>query len=252
MHRRGSDNRFDLSSEQIVRFLDSWSKWNIVATPLDDSGNWTLSPIPCLRLLGADGDAVTGDIVEANLLVVSAISAAGTIPGRTSLQKVCYFANFRLGGRVFFFAHYFGPYSPEVARAATELVSSRLVQDRVESGSLSEPWVTTKGRLITEWERHNLTISPDGRRYLKSIQDERKPQIFHVRGIVKNLSKATDLDPSALALAAKVHFIAHSEGAQTWRQVKSKARAHGWDVADGDLKAALRTLARSGFKVTLK
>lgn len=183
---------------------------------------------------------------------MTSVDAAGTMPGRTSLQKVCYFANSRLRGNVFFFPHYFGPYSPDVARAATELVSSQLVQDQIESGSLSEPWITTKGRMITEWERHNLSISGDGRRYLKSIKDERRQEIYRVRGFVKHLRDATELDPSTLSLAAKVHFIVRAERAQTWRQVRSKGRAHGWTLSDDDLKAALRTLARSRFRVTLR
>jgi len=190
--------------------------------------------------------------VEASLLVISSIDAAGTMPGRTALQKVCYFANNRLRGTVFFFPHYFGPYSPEVARAATELVSSQLVRDQIESGTLSQPWVTTKGRQISEWERHNLSTSSDGRRYLKSVKDDRRKQIYHVRGIVKNLQTATELDPTSLSLAAKVHFLSSSEGARTWRQVRSKARAHGWTLDDDDLKVALRALARATFKVTLR
>lgn len=190
--------------------------------------------------------------MDASLLVLSAVVAAGKMPGRTSLQKVCYFANNRMRGRVYFFPHYFGPYSPEVARAATELVSSQLVTDQVESGSLSEPWTTTNGRLITDWERHNLSVSPDGRAFLRSVKGERRTLILQVRNIVKNLSEATDLDPTTLSAAAKIHFIVRSEGAKTWRQVRSRARAHEWKMTDGDIRAALSTLGRAGFRVTLR
>lgn len=189
--------------------------------------------------------------MEAGLLVLSAVNAAGVMPGRTALQKACYFANFRLGGTVFFFPHYFGPYSPEVARAATELVSSRLVRDEIDSGSLREPWVTNGGRLMTDWERHNLSTSRDGKRYLRSIRGEGRSQMERVERIVEALRTATELDPTALSLSAKVHFMVRTERATSWRRLKSKARQHGWEISDKQLRDALRTLSRAGFRVTI-
>jgi len=164
------------------------------------------------------------------LLVLLSAAPEGKVPGRTLLQKAVYFSLARLSSEVPFDAHYFGPYSVEVADSISSLVSLGFVE---ESQTLVYP-----GTL-----RYEYKLSEEGKEILELIevpQDVRATVEDTVRKIVCN-----DLWGSSLAVstAAKTHFILHKAGEKMdMESIAEYARGLGWKITPKQIESIVKLL----------
>lgn len=179
-------------------------------------------------------------------LILYITSKMGTIPGRTSLQKLCYFADLETSGAIPFKPHYYGPYSSEVANNADALLSYNYLDERKETGSLSSPWTTAGGTVITDWERRSYTITSDGDRYLSRLSYERRAELAKADKLLAALKEATNLDPTKLSTLAKVHFVVTHDGASRSDRaaILAAIKANGWKLSVIDVNRALKTLGQ--------
>jgi len=183
--------------------------------------------------------------MEATDLVLYVTSRVETVPGRTALQKLCYFVNVKSGAGVPFKAHYYGPYSPDIARATDSLLVFDLIEERKESGSLSSPWVNRQGAVITDWERRSYSLSVEGKAYWEKAPKEGKESLATADDLIEKLRKATRLDAKKLATLAKVHFLIDQNNlaADDIAGIISTAKDEGWRITEGGVRVALKSLA---------
>lgn len=179
--------------------------------------------------------------MDTYLLVLAAVKGVGTIPGRTALQKTCYFAKEKVGGNLAYFAHYFGPYSKAVAKARSDLVASNILREEVEVGKLTKPRQTEQD---TEkvWQRHNYVLTKEGTDLIDRLKDKLGGDFHTVQSYVKTIESATGMDLTRLAAAAKVHFVSIHEGAATIDEIVERASAHDWRLSTDDVSSAMDTL----------
>lgn len=178
--------------------------------------------------------------LQPNDLVLAIISEAGKVPGRTSLQKLCYFVNEELDAGVPFKAHYYGPYSEEIANAADVQVGAHLVHEEVERGQYFKAGKTR------EWARHSYSLTADGERYLDWLVRHSPVPKNEIRAVVSKLQAETSLDPDSLAKLAKVRFIADRlHGTSPHPVLVTRcAKQYGWRLAPSVVRQSLITLNR--------
>ncbi|RJP94109.1 MAG: hypothetical protein C4518_04050 [Desulfobacteraceae bacterium] len=157
------------------------------------------------------------------------------ITGRTALQKIVYFLSVIMDVNLGFNPHYYGPYSPKVAEANSELKELNYIKE-----DLSVYGYDHHGFEMTKYE---YSLTEDGFKLL-----ERKKKLFptqweKISKIADTISKAGTMHYMELAMAAKAHIIIAREGSPTNKEtIKSKAKELGWSIDDSSLDNALTFL----------
>lgn len=180
--------------------------------------------------------------MDSNDLVLSVVRGAGTVPGRTALQKLCYFANEKIDAGVAFKAHYYGPFSRSVATSTDLLVISSFLSEARATGALSHPSVDSIGAVKTEWEQHNYQITPDGEKYYLNRISKFKDAFHAVDSVVETLRRLTGLDASQLSEMAKVHYLEKHSPAQSVDDLVRAAEGYGWQLSAAAVEKALSRL----------
>lgn len=177
--------------------------------------------------------------MNSNELVLAVVSKARKVPGRTSLQKICYFANEFLRTQIAFRPHFFGPFSVDVADSANVLVSADLIDEQIESGTF------LKSGKAREWTRHTYSISQDGLKYLAWLEKRGPGLDPRLEEIVRRLKSLTDFDQDSLSKLAKVHYIRKELGRHSpnGSLITKRARELGWTLSASDVRLALSHLA---------
>lgn len=181
--------------------------------------------------------------MEVNALVLTIVEKAGQVPGRTSLQKLSYFANEILVAGIGFRPHYYGPYSPEIAGVADVLVAANLLKEDLVNGLYFR-----SGR-NREWTRHTYSLTEDGKKYLSWLSARGGFPEDEVRDLVEKLKAETNLDPENLSKLAKVRFISDQLGNRSPNpvEVSRTAKGLGWALPPAVARKSLITLDRLGL-----
>ncbi len=167
-------------------------------------------------------------------------AAGGKIQGRTKLQKTIYFLGLITGNLddLGYQAHYYGPYSAEVAEAVSTLEGIGFASSTVASvGSLDPQGF--------EIRRSDYALTEEGTRAA-----ERKattyPALFQrLREGVELLRRAGDLDYVRLSIAAKAYFLLRQKNAPVnEHELPLLARTFGWAVSEQQIRDGLEYLRR--------
>jgi len=169
-----------------------------------------------------EGKAMTTyDVVH---LVIHA--TGGTIQGRTKLQKVIYFVGVltdrlkQLGYR----AHYYGPYSSDVAGAIQELRSLGFLEQRTTG-------VGTTDNFGFEVTRYDYTLTDEGKQVAAEKAAAHAVEWDRIRKAVTAINAAPVQDYVRLAVAAKTHLLTQQAGSALEPDaLKAKAQEHGWSA----------------------
>lgn len=159
------------------------------------------------------------------------------ISGRTALQKIVYFLAVILEKDLGFKPHYYGPYSPKVAEANSELKELNYIN---EYGS-----VYGYDRQGFEMTKYDYSLTDDGYKLL-----ERKKKLFNkeweqISEIADRIKSAGNMHYMELAMAAKAYIILDREGGKTnMDTIKIKAKQLGWSIDDNSLDNALTFLEK--------
>ena len=168
--------------------------------------------------------------------ILLVVNACGSSPvGRTALQKLMYFAS-RLGVvDAGFNAHYYGPYSQEVANEVASLVDLDFLDEY--SGVVYASGNTGYSYRLTDEGRQVL---PDANGHKEMIER-----------IVSSAISHFSLNPRLLATAAKVHFIlAESEAPMMPQTIRQRAGNLGWDVDEPGIVKVIDYLKDLGLVKT--
>lgn len=162
--------------------------------------------------------------------------------GRTSLQKVAYFASIKTGIDLGHRAFYYGPYSSRVEEETDALVLSDLVTQSVTDLG----FVNKKG---FPGVRYSYALTEAGRERLTALE-ERDPELSNgLRQIVVNLKDTVgSLDQGLLSLAAKTYFItAEQDTALSVEQIQDLAKDKGWTLSKTQVEKVARYLQDLGL-----
>jgi uncharacterized protein YwgA len=169
--------------------------------------------------------------------------AAGEIQGRTKLQKLVYFtaALSKLPGSLGYRAHYFGPYSPEVAAAVDDLRGLGFLEQRVVSrGSLDSQGF--------EVARYDYTLTDAGKQIAEEKTKEHPADWLRIKAAVETLQKAKAEDYVKLSIAAKAYYMLIEKGSPaTLDELHAMTPNFGWTVTREQMTEAGELLKSVGL-----
>jgi len=164
----------------------------------------------------------------------------GEIQGRTKLQKTVYFLGVMTDHleELGYGAHYYGPYSAQVAQAADRLVSLGFV-DLSVSGTGG---IDSRG---FEVARYDYKLNDEGKR-VAELKKERFPGEWQkIQEAAQRLGRAGEQDYMSLSIAAKIHFmLGEKQGKATLGELSEYAQKFGWAVSADEAREAAQFLQK--------
>ena len=175
------------------------------------------------------------------LLVLRAMR--GEIQGKTKLQKTVYFLGIltdrmeSLGYR----AHFYGPYSDEVAGAVTLLKAIGVVDQNVVGGGAVD-------KAGFEVRRYDVRLNSQGQK-LAAAKAKHYPKLWkRLTAARQTFNQAGDLDYMLLSVAAKTYFmLGQKKGEATEADLAALAPRFGWNVTPKEVHKAARYLNKLGL-----
>lgn len=177
-------------------------------------------------------------IVQLGLLALG-----GKVHGKTKLQKSMYFLGLMTGclEDLGYRAHYYGPYSEDVAEAMDWL---RII-GAVDQSSSGVGTVDPSG---FEIRRYDYRLNPNGNAFAQKTADLH-PQLWQkVQKAAKSLLQAGNMDYNALSIAAKTYFLLdQKKGPASREELRRLAARFGWDVSPEKIEEAGAYLEKLGL-----
>jgi len=158
--------------------------------------------------------------------------------GRTLLQKKIYFLNELIQGPIRYIPYFYGPYSFEVAQTVGNLVSSGIIEEKMESFPTNEtPWGEST-RYTYSVNDKNISVINEF--ILQTISEEDYNNLKKMLSLInlKNESK----EYKALSIAAKVYQILKNKGRLNISGFPAEAKKLKWELNDSDVKKAVQFL----------
>lgn len=165
-------------------------------------------------------------------------SSAKPVEGRTAIQKLVYFCSIDkadLGYR----PHFYGPYSPMVARFLEDLLSLDFIEE--------ESRVTLNDRIL-----YTYNLTSDGFELAKNIQIREPKEYARIAKIVNTCEQIANNDFNVLSWAAKVYFIIQQKGTEisSRDQAVEMSRQFGWQLTPNEIDSGLELLFGLGLVKT--
>jgi len=175
------------------------------------------------------------------LLVLRALG--GEVQGKTKLQKTVYFLGIltdrleNLGYR----AHFYGPYSDEVAEAVAQLKAIDVLDQNIVGG-----WSVDSSGF--EVRRYDFRLTDQGQK-LAAAKAKKYPDVWdRLQTATKIFNQAGDLDYMLLSIAAKTYFMfGRKKDEATEAELAALAPRFGWNVAEHEIHDAARYLKKLGL-----
>jgi len=161
--------------------------------------------------------------------------------GKTYLQKLCYFVQRLRGWPLGFRAHFYGPYSDQVAAELSFLTNAGLLNE-VRRGS------GVAG--IGGWEiaRFDYSLTDQGRKAAEQLAQRRAAGVDEIRAAIRQVLDAGEQNYIDLSFAAKTDWILQAEsGPMTLEGVTRAATRFNWNVTGTDVGRAADFLSRLGL-----
>ncbi len=165
-------------------------------------------------------------------------AVGGQIPGRTTIQKLGYFATLRDAIRAHYRPHYYGPYSADIAGAIQTLVSYGFIEERVETAVAPESATTSD-----DWKRYTYSLTTDGEGLVQRLEKEHASEFRKIEGIVSICRDTANLDSKTLSWAAKIHYIRTLEKKDmSHDDIQETARTLNWDLTENQIERGMNLL----------
>ena len=176
--------------------------------------------------------------MDAEDLVLLLLGASNTpIRGRTVIQKAGYFSHVSIPEvmPIGFKPHFYGPYSPEIAAALTDLVAMGYVHEDADTTPSGNPVYT-------------YALTKDGRVLEGGLEAAHKATVDKIRKIEAICREDADLNPNILSWAAKAHYILHASGKpMSADDAAALGRDFNWELSAEDANRGLKLLQKLGF-----
>jgi len=160
--------------------------------------------------------------------------------GKTLLQKRVYFLSLMVGEDLGYGAHFYGPYSEEVATGNSELKSIGAVEEHVNSYGFDDRGF--------ERALHEFKLTTFGQRVADQIVAIYPSLWQQIEAAAKKLRVSGDLDYMSLSIAAKAYYILAKEGGSApLERIKALLPRFNWSVTDDQLKRAENFLRKASL-----
>ncbi|WP_408998397.1 hypothetical protein ACJ77P_12300 [Syntrophus buswellii] len=159
------------------------------------------------------------------------------ITGRTVLQKIVYFLSVIIGEDLGYNPHFYGPYSPKVAEANSELKELNYVEETsTVYGYNNQGFEMTK---------YDYSLTDDGLKLLERKKKQYNLEWEQILTIANRIKSAGNMHYMELAMAAKAFMIIKQQGGISNKEIiKTKAKQLGWLIDDRSLDNALSFLEK--------
>lgn len=172
-----------------------------------------------------------------DVLLLAYRAFGGDMRGKTLLQKRVYFLSVMLGIDLGYDAHYYGPYSEQIANQNSELKSLGYISES------SSAWgYDPRG---FEMARHDFALTDVGSRMADRKADQNPALWKQIREAAAVVKKGGDLDYMELSIAAKAYYVLNKlNGKATLEDIAAMLPKFGWTVSDKQLERATDFLAK--------
>jgi len=166
---------------------------------------------------------------------------AGKMPGRTLLQKRIYFLSVLIEQDLGYDAHYYGPYSAEVANSNLELKSIEFVSEGA----------TVYGRNEQGFEKvhYEYSFSDLGRRVADDLA-LKYPELWNqICNAAKVVESGGDHNYMELSIAAKAYYVLTQKlgGKGSLKDIEKLLPKFGWSVTENQLYKAASFLEKANL-----
>lgn len=162
------------------------------------------------------------------------LAAGGELHGRTKLQKTVYFAGALTGllQGLGYRAHYYGPYSSDVAAAVDELRGLGFLKQEISSSGA----MNAQGFEIA---RYDYELTEAGRQVAQEKARLYSTEWQHIQAAMSQMSKARTEDYVKLSVAAKSYFLRSRDPQAASPEVLSQQTSrYGWKVSPEEFREA--------------
>jgi uncharacterized protein len=176
--------------------------------------------------------------MDAEDLVLLLLGASNSpIRGRTVIQKTGYFSHVSIAEvkPITFKPHYYGPYSPEIAAALSDLVAMGFVREEADT--------TPSGNSV-----YTYALTNDGRVLEKRLESTHKATVERIRKIEATCRDDANSNPNILSWAAKAHYLLRASGKpMSADDAVALGRDFNWELSSEDANRGLELLLKLGF-----
>ena len=173
-------------------------------------------------------------------------ASAGSIQGRTLLQKRAFFVcqDPKIEVALDFIPHYYGPFSPTLDVALGELKSLGFVDEATTGFGL----VGTSG---FEIRRHDYHLTDDGKQIAGLLKQSDVEAYERITAGFQRIKEAGDPNYMELSVAAKAFFILKRKNRPlTHEEVLRAASDFNWNISEQSLGRAVSFLEKLGLVQT--
>jgi uncharacterized protein YwgA len=168
-------------------------------------------------------------------------AAGGTVPGRTIMQKLAYFAGLGRPGSLGHKPHFYGPYSTQVEDAVANAVIAGELHETVEH--------------MPNWRggpdvlKYTYRLQPRGKQRVDRLIEEHPEEWRAIRGAVQSIRRVLpSLDQKTLSTAAKTHLIvSKAEGGVALDEIPTLAGQLGWQIDEAEVEKTVELLDELGL-----
>ena len=175
-----------------------------------------------------------------DVLVLAYKAFDGDMRGKTLLQKRVYFLSVMLGIEMGYDAHYYGPYSEQVASLNSELKALGYISES------SSAWGYDQRGF--EMARYDYRLTEIGNR-IADRKAEKEPELWQaIQRAASVVKQAGDLDYMELSIAAKAYYVLIKlNGKATLEDIAGMLPKFGWSVSQQQLERATDFLAKANL-----
>lgn len=175
-----------------------------------------------------------------DFLLLALDALGGSVRGRTMMQKKVYFLGLLTGEleSLGYRPHYYGPYSPTVADAVTQLKVLGFIREETKSAGVSD----NSG---FEVARQDYSLSDDGRAVVERAKRREAEMVRKLQEAARRLGAAGEVSYVQLSIAAKINYILKARGTRlTPEAIREAARDLGWPLDPDEVRQAVEYLSK--------
>lgn len=180
------------------------------------------------------------EMLARDVLVLAYKAFDGDMRGKTLLQKRVYFLSVMLGVDLGYEAHYYGPYSEQVASLNSELKALGYISES------SSAWGYDQRGF--EMARYDFKLTDIGIR-IADRKAANEPGLWQgIQRAASVVKQAGDLDYMELSIAAKAYYVLNKlNGKATLVDIAAMLPKFGWSVSEKQLEKATDFLAKASL-----
>lgn len=175
-----------------------------------------------------------------DVLILAYKAFDGEMKGKTLLQKRIYFISVMLGIDMAYEAHFYGPYSEQVATLNMEMKALGYISE-----SASAWGVDQRG---FEMARYDFRLTEVGDRIASRKAATDPPLWEKIEKAAAVVKQAGDLDYMDLSIAAKAYYVLNQlNGKATLEDIAAMLPKFGWKVTEPELQRATEFLSKANL-----